>query len=398
MRVLANRSFRNLWLAGLCSTLGSQVSRIGLVLYVFDTGGAVANLALLLVLDTLPGALVAPVAGAVVDGLNKRAVMVAADLARMLLMLAILLRPSLGVIYVAAALHSVASAFFQPAKTAAVPLIVGRDELTRANAVEQSAANLTLVAGPVVGAALLARFGLTASLLLDALTFLVSALLVWRVSLRDVGRGEAGLTAGGAVGEIKEGWNYLVRHPLALHLNLLLFMALVCTSLWVPLAPFFIRDQLGGSEQVLGWQLGLFGLGAAVGGLVAPRLVERFGTGLTLFAGLLAEAASLCVYGVVAHLGASMVIVFGWGVVVSVVVVPFYSILQKVVEERFLGRVFAVVKQSENLAVVLAMAGAVLLQDRFGSHLILLSAGLLYFGCAAASSFSRGGRALLATR
>jgi MFS family permease len=399
IRILANRSFRNIWLANLLSMMGSQVSRIGLILYVFETGDTVLNLALLVVLDTLPGALVAPVAGAMVDRLNKRVVMVASDLSRMVFMLVILARPSLGVIYLMAALHSIATVFFQPAKTASIPLIVKQDDLLRANAIDQSAANVVLIAGPVVGALLLKHFGLAASLLLDAATFLTSALLLARVSIRRVEREQdAPLSAAGAISEIKEGWRYLARHGLALHLNVLLFMALICTSIWIPLAPFFIRDHLGGAEHILGWQLSLFGFGAVVGGLLAPRLVERFGTGVALFAGFLAEAISLSLYGMVSHVGASMVIIFIWGVVISVVVVPFYSILQKIVEEQFLGRVFSVVKQSENMATVLAMTGAVLLQDSFGSHLIFLFAGLTYFGFTAISSLSRNGRMLLATR
>lgn len=399
IRILGNRSFRNIWLANLLSMMGSQVSRIGLILYIFETSDAVLNLALLVVLDTLPGAVVAPLSGVVVDRLNKRVVMVASDLARMAFMLVILLRPSLGVIYLMAALHSIATVFFQPAKTASIPLIVEQDDLLRANAIDQSAANVVLIAGPVVGALLLKHFGLAATLLLDAATFLASALLLAGVSIRRVERGhETPLSMAAAMSEIKEGWRYLAGHRLALHLNVLLFMALICTSIWIPLAPFFIRDHLGGSEQIFGWQLGLFGLGAMLGGLLAPRLVERFGTGVALFAGFLAEAVSLSLYGMVSHVGASMVIIFLWGVVVSVVVVPFYSILQKIVEERFLGRVFSVVKQSENVAVVLAMSGAVLLQDFFGSHLIFLFAGLVYFGLMAISSLSREGRTLLATR
>lgn len=398
MRILANSSFRNLWLASLCSMMGSQIGRVSLILYVFETGGSVINLALLAVFDTLPGALAAPAAGAAIDGFNKRVVMVASDLVRMLCVLIILFEPSLDMIYLMAALQSVAAAFFQPARAAAIPLIVGRDELSRANAVEQSAANLTMVVGPVVGAALLSRFGLTVSLLFDAMTFLASAMLVWRVSVREVldrGRERSGEDE---VGGIREGWNYIVRHPLALHLNMLLFVALICTSMWVPLAPFFISNQLGGSGHVLGWQLGLYGLGAVAGGLFAPRLIARFGLGVTLFAGFLAEATSLFAYGIVSNLTASMIIIFVWGVAVSVVVVPFYTILQFVVEEQFLGRVFSVVKQSENVAVVIAMMVAILLQDRFGSHVIFISAGLIYFGCTAISSLSSGGRALLATR
>jgi len=66
--------------------------------------------------------------------------------------------------------------------------------------------------------------------------------------------------------------------------------------------------------------------------------------------------------------------------------------------ERFLGRVFSIIKQGENLAVVLAMVAAVLLQGFVATPLILLLAGLVYFAFIVASFFSRGGRALLSTQ
>ena len=148
----------------------------------------------------------------------------------------------------------------------------------------------------------------------------------------------------------------------------------------------------------MGWQSGLFGLGAAIGGLIAPRLVDRFGTGVTLFAAFLGEALSMMLYSIVSLIGISMLVVFVWGVVLSIIVVPFYSILQKIVEERFLGRVFSLIKQGENLAVVLAMVAAALLQGFVATPLIFLLGGLVYFSFTVASSFSRGGRALLSTQ
>jgi predicted MFS family arabinose efflux permease len=200
------------------------------------------------------------------------------------------------------------------------------------------------------------------------------------------------------VNAIKEGGRYLLRHPLALHLTFLLFVALSCTNLWIPLAPFFIRDQLGVSEQQMGWQFGLFGLGAGIGGLIAPRLVERFGTEVTLFAAFLRESLNMMLYSVVSRVRISMLVIFVWGVILAIIVVPFYSILQKIIEERFLGRVFSLIKQGENLAVVLAMVAAVLLQGFVATPIILLVAGLVYFAFTVASSFSRGGRVLLATQ
>src|ERR1043165_3410215 len=206
--ILRNRSFRNLWVSSLLSTWGSQVSRLVLILYVFDTRGEIVSLALLIVLDTLPGAVAAPLAGAVVDGLNKRVVMVASDVSRMIFMLVILIHPSLVVIYLMTALHSIATVFFQPAKSAAIPLIVKQEDLTRANALEQSAANLTLIAGPVLGAILLRQFGLTATLLFAAASFLGSALMVAEVTIRPVELKPIDLSAAGAVNEIKEGGQY----------------------------------------------------------------------------------------------------------------------------------------------------------------------------------------------
>jgi MFS family permease len=310
----------------------------------------------------------------------------------------IFLSPTLPVVYVMTALHSVAAAFFQPAKAAALPLTVSRDDLPRANAWDQSASSLMLVAGPVLGAELLTRFGLGATLLLDALSFLASAALVAGAGIAGGGGARAPLALRGVLADVGAGWRYVRGHALALHLYLLFFVSLLCTSLWMPLAPFFVRDYLHAPERVLGWQFAAFGAGAVAGGLWAPQPVSRFGKGATLFAALVAEGSCLTLYALVPHAGLSVALMVAWGFMVSLIVVPFYSILQAVVDEGFAGRVFSLVKQSENVAIVLAMGLAALLQDRIASHAILLLAGLLYLLLAATSSLTGGGRRLLATR
>lgn len=398
IRVLGNSSYRNLWLAGLLSVTGSQISRIGLILYISSTGNSVSALALLLILELLPGALVAPLAGVVIDAYSKRVVMIVSDLLRMVFMLLIWWRPTTGMIYVMAALHSVATVFYLPAKSALIPAVVEESDWPSANGLDQSASSLTLVAGPIIGAELLILVGLKATLIVDALSFLASALLVARVKSRPVIREYVELSLATTVQNVKAGWNYITNHRLVLRLNVMVFVSLLCAGMWMPLAPSFVRDQLSGSSRLVGWQIGVFGLGAILGGLLAPLLVRRFGKGVMVFLGLLTEGLSLSLYALVSHIGVSMLIMFVLGIVVSIVVVTFYSILQTVVEEPFLGRVFSIVKQSENLAVVLAMVIAVLLQDFLDSHVILLVAGLFYIALTVASSFSRSGRLLLGTR
>lgn len=398
IRVLGNSSFRNLWLASLLSMTGSQISRVGLILYVSSTGNSVPAVALLLILELLPGALVAPLAGVVIDAYNKRAVMIVSDLLRMVFMLLIWWRPTTGMIYVMAALHSIATVFYLPAKSALMPAVVEESEWPSANGVDQSASSLTMVAGPIIGAELLILVGLKATLIVDSLSFLASALLVARVKSRPVTREYVELSLASTVQNVKAGWSYITTNRLVLRLNVMVFVSMLCAGMWMPLAPSFVRDQLSGSSRLVGWQIGIFGLGAILGGLLAPLLVRRFGKGVMVFFGLLTEGVSLSLYAVVSHVGVSMLIMFVLGIVVSIVVVTFYSILQTVVEEPFLGRVFSIVKQSENLSVVLAMVIAVLLQDFLDSHVILLVAGLSYVALTVASSFSRGGRLLLGTR
>lgn len=398
IRVLGNRSFRNLWLASLLSMTGSQISRVGLILYVSSTGDSVLALALLLILELLPGALVAPLAGVVIDAYSKRAVMIVSDLLRMVFMLLIWWRPTTEMIYLMAALHSIATVFYLPAKSALIPAVVEESDWPSANGIDQSASSLTMVAGPIIGAELLILLGLNVTLIVDALSFLASALLIAGVKSRAITREHVELSLANTLQNVKAGWNYIVRHGLVLRLNVMVFVSLLCAGMWLPLAPSFVKDQLSGSSRLIGWQIGIFGLGAILGGLLAPLLLRRFGKGVMVFVGLLTEGISLTLYALVSHIGVSMLIMFGLGIVVSIVVVSFYSILQAVVEEPFLGRVFSIVKQSENLAIVLAMGMAVLLHSFLNSHVILLVAGLFYVVLMLASSFSRGGRLLLGTR
>jgi MFS family permease len=184
--VLSNRSFRSLWLAGSLSRLGSEVSRIGLFLYLLDENRSVLILATLVALRTLPGAITAPAAGFIVDRWSKRSVMIASDLTRMALLLGILWRPGIEAIYVAAALHSVATVLFEPAKAAALALVVEKGELLRANGLERSTANVLMVLGPLLGAELFLRGGLAAILAVDAVSYLASALVTSRIKVRSI--------------------------------------------------------------------------------------------------------------------------------------------------------------------------------------------------------------------
>lgn len=396
-RVLYNGSFRNLWLANLLSLLGSHISRIGIILHLVQSTNKMMNLAFLVMLETLPGALIAPFSGATVDRLNKRLVMVMSDVLRLAGMAVIIFYPTVLVIYLMTALHSMATVFFEPARAASVPLIVEREELIPANGLDQGVSNLMMVAGPIIGAELYLRTGLAITLTVDVCSFLLSALLLIGVSIRRP-QETPGEPHGSTFEEIRKGWVYLSHHQLARHLISLFFVSLLCVGLWVPLVPFFIRDFLSGSERILGIQMGVVGLGGIVGAFIAPRLVRRTGRGAALFGALLGEGLLMTLYSFIPHVATSILICFVWGINVSIILVPYYSIVQDVVHENFLGRVFSIAKQSESIAILLAVVMAVSLQRIMSADQIFFVVGVLYCALIAASAATVGGRQLIKIR
>ena len=394
---LVNVAFRRLWLANILSLTGSQVSRIGLILAVVGWTNSVSAVALIVLLETLPSALLSPIAGVAVDRMSKRVAMATADLVRAAALLLVLASPTLAMIGAMVAIASVATCVFQPARAAAVPLVLPPEGIVAANGWDHAAANVMFIVGPAVGTELFLALGLRWVLLIDAATFVASALLIAGVQGCDdapvVVRGVAA-----AVEDLRGGWRYLRSHRLVLYLSGLFFASLLCAGLWTPLAPFFIRDVLGGGPRVLGWQFAAFGAGAVAGSVVAPALVRRYGRGAVLWAGLIAEALCQTAYSLAASVAVSIVLILVWGVAVSAIVVPFYALLQTIVDARFRGRVFSTIRQTEHIATMLALGGAVLMQRYVDSRSILLAGGFAYCVFAATTCFSGGGRALRAAR
>lgn len=396
-RLLSVPAFRSLWIASWLSATGHQIVRVGLILHLAGSREGVWAIALYVALDTLPGTLAAPLAGPLIDRWPKPAVMIGANLARVGLAAAVLASPTTAVIYAATALHSVASAFFQPAKSAAIPLAVEERRIAAANGVDQSAGNLVFVVAPILAAELYFGLGLAGVLTVHIAFHLASAAALRGLRLGGRGdqrpEGDAATTA--ADGDVTApSWRPLFADSRLRLLLGLSFVSMFCTGLWLPLAPSFLAGVLGGGSRSLGWQIGLTGLGAVLGALWAARCTARFGKGRVLLAAFVAEGSTLTVYSLVPSLAGSMLLMVLWGVTVSMITVPFHSLLQTGLRHELLGRTFTLVQQSESLALLLATVAAILVDGRVAPQTAFLAVGLLYTSTALAAARSRRGRAI----
>jgi MFS family permease len=275
--VLRHRDFRLLWLATSASRLGDQIVFVALALYVSEIGSP-TDVGLVLAAHAIPLVGFVLLGGVWADRLERHRVMVVTDVVRaglhgLLATLIFLGEVPIWAIVVIEAAFGTAEAFFNPAATGLIPQTVPDDEVQPANAAISVVSNASELLGPAIATALVLGLGAGWAFALDALTFVVSALLLAR--LRPRSRGERAprqrLRA-----ELAIGWRELRARQWA-------WVVIVATSLalLLSLAPFFtlgptVAEDEYGRAGVFGVLMVALGAGTLGGSLVGLRWRPRY--------------------------------------------------------------------------------------------------------------------------
>ncbi|HYO79126.1 MAG TPA: MFS transporter [Thermoanaerobaculia bacterium] len=176
-----NRDFRLLYFATLISLGGDWFLTVALLDLVLQLTGSATLVSLMLLFQTLPVFLFTPHAGHLIDRVDRRKLMIAVDLLRIVACLLPLLARTpemLPFAYAGVFLIAVGSAYFEPASQAALPNIVKSEDLAAANVLMGSTWGTMLTAGAAIGGAVTTLFGRDTSFVVDAISFGVSALLL----------------------------------------------------------------------------------------------------------------------------------------------------------------------------------------------------------------------------
>src|ERR1051325_2814722 len=179
-----NRDFRLLYFGTLISLGGDWFLTVALLDLVLQLTGSATLASLMLLCQTLPIFLFTPIAGHAVDRVDRRKLMIAVDVLRAgacLLPLLARTQATLPLAYAGVIPISIGSAYFEPASQAALPNIVEPEALGEANVLMGSTWGTMLAVGAAIGGAVTMRFGRDVSFLVDALSFLGSAALLWRM-------------------------------------------------------------------------------------------------------------------------------------------------------------------------------------------------------------------------
>lgn len=393
--VRGNRNFRRLWMAQIVSEIGDWFYTLSIYTLLLQFTGHASSVALALVLQVLPQTLAGPTAGVVNDRLKRKHVMIAADLARMVIVLAMLLvrsRSMVWLVYPLLLAETTMAAFFEPARNAVIPNIAAEGEMLVANTLSSATWSVNLLIGASVGGVVAAFSGRDTVFVLNAISFLASAIFIGGMRFAEPhAEGAAPLRPRDLVDftPVLEGIRYIRSHPTLLPTVFAKAGELMIGPSWVIFTVMGAREfavhghgisAAGGAMLGMSILLGGRGVGALVGPLVAARWADRSDLRLrwgillgylTISAGYGVLGASRTVWmaaacAMLAHAGGSIVWVFST------------TLLQLHTEDRFRGRVFAadLGLGSLTFAVTAYLAG-LFLDSGFSARTVATTTGLL---------------------
>lgn len=396
---LRRRDFRVLWTAGLISDAGDWLLLSSLPIFVYQLTGSALGTSVAFLVELAPAILLGPLAGHLADRWDRRRLLVGLTLVQavaLLPLLAVHSRDDLPIAYTVIVIESALFTLFEPTKNAVVPSLVPEDQLVAGNSLIGLAMNLARLVGAPLGGALLAWRSLEPVVLVDAVSYLLGALLLVRLprSARSGGTTAATNEAIPTVGEppvapvaalaatATPGFReVLSRTSVRAGLAVAGFIG-AAQGLFVVLFVVFVAQVLHGDAAQTGLLRGVQAIGAIVAGLVLGTVGRAVAPGrLTAYSGAGFGLLCLAIWNApLVTLAAGLYIVLfvlvgAPGVAMNT---GLGSRLQQVVPDGVRGRVFAAMGVLFSAGQALGMVAAGLFADRLGSVALLNVQGLLY--------------------
>lgn len=377
-----NGDYRKLYFGQTVSLFGDWFNFIAVQTLVFELthSGLAAGLAL--ITSTLPAFFLTPLAGAVVDRYDRRKIMIAADVARTVIALGMVLvrtADQIPLIYFLMALLVVFGSFFNPASSAAIPNLVRREDLYSANALSFSTWGLMLAVGTFSAGLALALVGRDAAFLINSLSFAFSAAMLLLIKKPFAEQRVSSPHTVKPFRDFGDGIEYARQRPQTLALLGVKAGGALAAGV-ILLLTIFPFQVFGGGAFGMGLLQFSRGVGILVGPIiVAPAVAGRIGRAEQVIAfGFLVAGLSYLAFGSAPTLGFGMIAVIlahmGWGSNWSLSA----TLLQHLTPDEMRGRIFSIDMGLFTLTNALSTFLTGVATDRFDPRLVAYALGVVF--------------------
>jgi MFS family permease len=390
--VLRQRDFALLWFAGLVSFTGDWMLAVALPLTVYEVTGSALVTGGILVANKLSALALGSVAGVFVDRWDRKRTMVVANLVRGPLLLPLLAVDSaerVWIVYVVAAGLSAMGTFFRPAENALLPLLVGKERLVPANALNALNDNLSRLIGPALGGLTAAWIGLGGVATVDAATYLVAAGMIGAIATPTRPERTPSSDAATVTGTVATVWrewrvglrlirgNRVLRVVFGVFAIASLGEGVMQTAFWV-----YVDQVLEGGTREAGWLLSAQAVGGLVGAVVVgARAKTRSPLSLLGWGAIGMGLTDLVLFNYPAFVPGiwlGLVSMAGGGVLGAAFGTGYTAAIQVEATDAYRGRVFGALLATSALLMIIGAAIAGLATERLGAVAVLTIDSLGY--------------------
>jgi MFS family permease len=354
--LLRHPDFVKLWSAETISQFGTQVTLLALPIIAATTLNVTPfEFGLLGTIEFLPFILLSLPAGVWVDRLRRRPILIAGDLVRAAALISIPVAYALDVLtiwqlYVVGFINGCATVFFDVAYQSYLPSLVDRDQIVDGNAKLQTSQSAAQISGPGVAGVLIGALTAPFAIILDALSFVASALFMFAIRRQETAP-EPRLNELGQRpsmrSEISEGLRYVGRHPLLRSIAATTGISNFFTNIGQAILILYLVRELSFTPALLGLAFSVGSVGFLVGALVANRVATRFGVGPTILGSAFISGPSMLLIAIAPRdLAAPFVAAYGAlsGFGVAIYNINQLSLRQAITPERMQGRMNATMR------------------------------------------------------
>ncbi len=379
-KIITSRTYFPLWLGQLVSNFGDTLNYIALVVLVYQLSGSGVAVSLTVLFEIVPLLLLAPIAGIVIDRFPRKTILVASDLARGGLVLMLAFANATWQVYAIAALLTAASVFFSPTLQAVIPSVVDKESLLAANSVAWSTGQLVQIVASVVAGGLIAAIGTSPAFVVNALSFLFSALMISRLIIpAHAGEVDRGSRRGfaGWLGDAREGLRYVREDRFVSRLLLVQAVASLAVGATGALLVVLSERHLRLPPEGFAWLLLAIGVGALLGPIILGSFTSNYRNARLLFVPYIIRGAGDILIALLTPLPVALLILFVYGLNTSTGMVVYNSLMQSHVPEGVRGRVYTLMDLTWSLMQMVSLGIGGLLVDTVGIQVVYYAGGVL---------------------
>src|SRR5450755_4621219 len=372
--VLKIREVRRLWLAQLVSIFGDFLAIFAVFsLVTFQLHGTATQVSMILVAYMLPLAVVSPLAGVFVDKWNVKWTMIASDLIRGVLVVALLFVRDLNAIYGIFFALSTVSSFYIPAQTVAIRTLAPAGGLMAVNALMSQAMQGSQIISPAVSGLMVEALGANSCFVFDVLSFFFSA---WMVASLPIHRTSAPTVPTSVLRSMGDGFRFIFTHSVISFVLIAMACGMFAVRCFGTLLSVYVRDILLSNAALFGTLNSLIGVGMITGTQFLHRVASRVPQQFLVIYGLGGMGVAVLITALFGKVATTAIGMLGLGFCAAFIMVPSQTLLQQETPHALLGRVSSSLMSLLAMSQVLAMFVAGPVAQQLGIR-------KLYFGSAA---------------